>query len=392
MEWMRWRFPHPSETSEREDALQRIDAWWRTFAAAAPQLDDFFRRPEDAAQDLAGWMREHLGGIDERIMWEFGPGARGGDSHRLVLTPEGKHRLRPLVEAVLARAPGLEGWEFHAHRFAEVLPTALQTVVERTSVDLTGWRAHAEMSGDGLVDVTLAPPSRTSPSAESRKAALLLVEVLVGEDLMDVWIGEVDVDVREGTNALMPLGELAACVRALVETWRAQIPPLPYFKRSSDASWMLLRLAPKTNAGPDYPGQQDMLVAKTLDFAMWRSQHGRRPFHSRRFSRSGETMCTLKMDGADGQSHSGLTDKAAIEDAITSTLTPRGLGGQIGGGTGLRYSYVDLALTDVGAAMETLRPVLRAGNLPKRTWLQFFDADLADEWIPLWDDAPPPPR
>jgi hypothetical protein len=135
-----------------------------------------------------------------------------------------------------------------------------------------------------------------------------------------------------------------------------------------------------------------MLVAKTLDFALWRAQHGRRPFHSRRFSRSGEVMATLKIDGSEGLPVDGLSDKAAIEDAITAALEPRGLGCQIGGGTGLRYSYVDLALTDVPAAMEALRPVLRAGKLPKRTWLQFFDADLAHEWLPLWEDTPPPPR
>ena len=77
---------------------------------------------------------------------------------------------------------------------------------------------------------------------------------------------------------------------------------------------------------------------------------------------------------------------------IATTLEPLKLGGQIGGGTGLRYSYVDLALTNVEGAMDALIPVLRAANLPRRTWLLFFDADLGDEWIPIWDDAPPPPR
>ena len=99
------------------------------------------------------------------------------------------------------------------------------------------------------------------------------------------------------------------------------------------------------------------------------------------------SCCPGKSTPADG-----LADKAAIEDAIASTLGPRQLGVQVGGGTGLRYSYVDLALTDVVLAMEALRPVLRTGKLPQRTWLQFFDADLADEWLPLWDDTPPPPR
>ena len=221
-------------------------------------------------------------------------------------------------------------------------------------------------------------------------AALVLVETLVGEEIMDVWVGAIEVEERSTDAA--PLGDLAATVRTLVDERRALVPAEPYLRRAAEASWTLLRLAPKTSAGSDFPGQQDMLVAKTLDFALWRAQHGARPFHSRRFSSSGEIMCTLKIDGAEGSPADGLADKAAIEEAVAEALGPGELGVQIGGGTGLRYSYVDLALTDVGAAMEALGPVLRAGNLPKRTWLQFFDAALADEWLPLWDDSPPPPR
>ena len=385
---MRWRFPHTNESGARDLTLERIDDWWRAFAAEVPRLRDFFRRHDP--WDLAGWMQKHLGAIDERIMWEFGPSTGAGDGHRLVLTPEAERQLRPLVEAVLVRAPALAGWEFHAHRLAEPLPVALQATAARTSVDLTGWTARAELSDEGLVDVSLAPPTPADPTEQTRRAALVLVEALMGEDLMDVWIGAVEVEERAGEHE--PLAGLTGRVKALVESRRLLVPELPYWRRAADAKWMLLRLAPKTNAAADYPGQQDMLVAKTVDFALWRAQHGRRPFHSSRFSRSGEVMVTLKIDGADGLAADGLADKAAIEDAITTALEPRGLGGQVGGGTGLRYSYVDLALTDVTAAMNALRPVLRAGKLPQRTWLQFFDAELADEWIPLWDDAPPPPR
>jgi hypothetical protein len=385
---MRWRFPHASESAARELIVGRIDAWWRAFAAEAPRLDDYFHRR--GSWDLAGWMRECLGVVDERIMWEFGPGTRGDGGHRLVLTPESEHQLRPLVDVVLARAPALPGWEYHAHRLAEDLATALQTVAERTSVNLGGWQGHAELSDDGLVDVELAPPASAPPSEANRSAALLLVEALVGEDVMDVWIG--NVAVAEHAGGGVPLAELASHVLALVEVRRTLIPEQPYWRRADEAQWTMLRLAPNTGPATDYAGQQDMLVAKTMDFELWKAQHGRRPFHSRRFSCSGELMGTLKIDGADGLGEVGFADKAAIEDAITAALEPRGLGAQIGGGTGLRYSYVDLALTDVLAAMDALRPVLRAGQLPRRTWLQFFDADLADEWIPLWDDAPPPPR
>jgi hypothetical protein len=391
---MRWRFPHPSENAAREGVLGRIDAWWQAFSAAAPRLDGFFRRREP--WELVSWMRTHLGAVDPRIMWEFGPGTGAGDGHRLVLTPEGDHHLRPLVEVVLSRAPALAGWEFHGHRLAEPLAVALRTVGERTSLDLSTWSARADISDDGLIDVTFAPPSPAAPSREAQRAALLFVEALMGEEVMNVWIGEVAVEERASDGAT--LSELAEHLTFLLEARRALIPQQPFWQRSADASWTLLRLAPKAsataqeNGASDYPGQTDMLVAKTLDFTLWRAQHGRRPFHSRRFSRSGELMATLKIDGSEGLPVDGLADKAAIEDAITAALEPRGLGCQIGGGTGLRYSYVDLALTDVPAAMEALRPVLRAGKLPKRTWLQFFDADLAHEWLPLWEDTPPPPR
>ena len=72
-------------------------------------------------------------------------------------------------------------------------------------------------------------------------------------------------------------------------------------------------------------------------------------------------------------------------------LIPAGLGCQIGGGTGWRYSYVDLALTDVEKGIEAVRARLRAGNVPRRSWIQFFNAEWEQEWIGIYPDSPPPP-
>ena len=38
-----------------------------------------------------------------------------------------------------------------------------------------------------------------------------------------------------------------------------------------------------------------------------------------------------------------------------------------------------------------MRPVLREGRAPVRSWLLFFDPELADEWVGIWDETPPPP-
>ena len=71
--------------------------------------------------------------------------------------------------------------------------------------------------------------------------------------------------------------------------------------------------------------------------------------------------------------------------------SPQKLGCHVGGGTGRCYSYIDLALTDVRRGTEVVRQVLRDGNIPRRTWIQFFDDVWAHEWIGIYEDSPPPP-
>jgi hypothetical protein len=57
----------------------------------------------------------------------------------------------------------------------------------------------------------------------------------------------------------------------------------------------------------------------------------------------------------------------------------------------LRYSYIDLALTDVNKGIQAITQRLRAGKIQKRAWIQFFDSDWAAEWVGVYDDTPPPP-
>ena len=109
---MRWRFftpgEHPEEDAQRAMVGARIDAWWQAFAAKAEALDQLFSNL--AQWDLVDGWTQHLRSIDQRLVWEFGPGSSGG--HRLVITPEADHHLRPLVEEILARAPKLANWSF----------------------------------------------------------------------------------------------------------------------------------------------------------------------------------------------------------------------------------------------------------------------------------------
>jgi hypothetical protein len=135
------------------------------------------------------------------------------------------------------------------------------------------------------------------------------------------------------------------------------------------------------------------VIGVTMLPELWMvAQDHSRPFASERFSRRGETFCYLKIDGSDGLDGSAYEDREGIEQALDGALAPAQLGCVVGGGTGVRYSYIDLALTDVAKGIEVLRKVLRAGRIPNRTWVQFFDSPWRQEWVGIYDDTPAPPR
>jgi hypothetical protein len=109
-----------------------------------------------------------------------------------------------------------------------------------------------------------------------------------------------------------------------------------------------------------------------------------------RHSRVGEVFCYLKMDGSEERDGTAFGDRAEIEDALNDRLRPASLGCVLGGGTGLRYSYVDFALMNVEQAVKAIRDLLQQGNLSRRSWLLFHDTDWRYEWIGIWDDSPRP--
>lgn len=400
---MRWLYIDPRNAHEvayRNDKLRNIDAWWQEFAAQSRQLSDLFSR-RGAEWDLPAWMQEHLGSVDERLMWEFGPATRG-EGHRLVITPEAERWLRPLLGAVLQRAPPLPGWEFHAYRLPEDVDTAQATVAARTGGDLTGTLVETRIGSGRRVELVFRSPACRSPEDnDALSTAFVAAETLLGEETLDCWIGGIEVapiakpgwlskltGKGEGSRAL-PLERLRPTVEALIGSLVEQLPEVPCHEFVTDDKWSIIELQPDEQ--DDYVERTDLYVAVTGRLEMWQGAHGGGIFHSGRYSRHGETFCYLKIDGAEGLGGSRFADRAEIEDALNDLLVPAAAGCVVGGGTGRRYSYIDLALTDPARGVPLVRDLLGAGGIPERTWLQFFDDDLAQEWVGMHATTPPPP-
>lgn len=403
---MRWLFIDPTnrrEAAYRAEKLRAIDAWWRAFQSKADDIVDLLEGR--AEWDLAGWMHDTLGPVDPRLKWEFGP-AVGGAGRRLVITPESERWLRPLVGTLLERAPEASGWEFYAYRLPEPAETAVDLVEARTGNDIRQATASADVSGSGRVDLEFTFADCENPlDAEARTAAFLAAETLLGEERFDTWVGEVGVapaprrgllsSIRRAarlTAGSTPrqLAELRPTVDRLIEGLLRSLPDRPCHEFIHQTPWATFTFEPRK--GDDYPRRDDLLVAISGRSDVLQAAHAAALFHSRCFSRHGELFCYLKIDAERGLAGSRFADRAAIEDALNEALVAAGAGCVIGGGTGLRYCYVDLALMNLSRGRRIVRDVLLAGEAPRRTWLLFFDAAWSAEWIGIYDDAEPPPE
>jgi hypothetical protein len=337
-------------------------------------------------------------------MWEYGPAVKG-EGHRLVITPESRHDLRPLVSTILCRAPTIAGWEFYPHRLPEDLELTKHAVIGRVNnYDISDFRVRVRQGNNHRIDLCYFSPQIVSDDDQTaRHAAFVTAETLLGEECLNEWIGAIEVSPMPTSRGLtslfrrtttepvgvLPLERMQATVAALQGSIRDQLPDRPHYEWANDAQWTLWELTPL--ASEDHIEQTDLLVARSVNQPMWTAAHGGGLFFSKRFSRCNETFCYLKLDGSEWLVEEKCGRKEEIEEALDAILINAKLGCTIGGGTGQRYSYIDLALVDLDGGIQAIRQRLQEGNVPRRSWIQFFDADLEAEWVGIYDDSPPPP-
>lgn len=388
----RWVFTDALTEHEKKvhaHFCQMIDKWWNAFVDNAKNIDAVFTRQGEF--DIVGFMSENLNIISRDISWEFGAAVKG-EGHRLVITPESFKELRPLVNEILKRAPKIEGWEFYGYRLPESFNHAVENVKARTGGDITDLKFQVAVNDLSQVDLFFIKESCQSDDDlnQAFNDAFVAIESLLGEADLDKWIGAIEVDNKpKDSSEEFPIDQLGDIfIKKLHEIKYYQLEE-PHYKLSQTASWSMVKLKPEES--DDYPQQKDIFVSKTMNQPMWQSFHSGNLFYSERFSKFGEIFCYIKIDGSKGLGGKKFEDKGDIEDAVDKVLIENEAGCFIGGGTGLKYSYIDLALTDVEKGIKLIKELLQEGEINKNAWIQFFDSELEFEWVGIWDDSPKPP-
>ena len=278
-------------------------------------------------------------------------------------------------------------------------PTALALVRERHGVDFTSARARAGFGRGHLIDVVLAlPGGRNTP--EEGVAAEAFVELVLGEARRADWVDSVTslaaprggllkvVQATADDGRFFPLVELAPSVEAALQGIHAGLPSEPLWALGGEQRWYLFEL--DVEPAHRYAAQSDVALVSTFLPELLKCFLSGASFASTRFSRAGELFAYLKYESGALDAREALARRCLLEDALDAALVSAQAGRVIGNGMGIVYSYVNLALSDVERALDVVRSVGQRIGLSQSTWIQFFDAPLADAWVGLTSDTPPP--
>lgn len=385
---MPWKYVMPSDVEalqQRESTIARMTDWWNEFTKRLPKIEAHLAGQDP--WDLPAWMNERITGIHPRLRWEFGQDLGG---RYLVITPETAHHLRPMTETLVRRAPELPGWSFREYRAAHEPEDIPALVRARTGYHMGTTTVQAKIGHHRQIDFVFQSLLAGQNEAAAMQVARAGLDYLIGEDVAQRWAGHLDVvEISHGlTEMFVPLVRVRTIVLDLITTILGDLPDRPYWKMPKLEA-IESKFRPERVA--EYANQDDAMFGQTVMPEL--REAGFQPgFCSCRFSRQGETFCYLKIDASDCDLEERYKRKKIAEEAMDAELREEGVGAVVGSATGRKYIYLDLAVADVVKTLElTRRRLLALELLPVRSWLMFYDADLAGEYIGLRSATPRPP-
>ena len=283
----------------------------------------------------------------------------------------------------------------------EPLSAVAETVRERHRFDLGVMRVRAGLSRGHLIEVVFNSPEFASTFDERAEAAAdLATRSLLGDERYETWIGAVGVAPMPRQGPLRVLApdpasetfapsELYAAVDAASRGVLDGLSDSPWHAGCDRGRWTMLELDPRPSGG-DYCAQDDLALATTLMPEMLKCFLQGSPFSSNRFTKNAETFCYVKTEIA-GSMTERQEVRISLEDLLNDGLVARKAGCVVGSGLGLRYTYIDLALTDLDAGAALAMDGLRSRHAAPRTWILFCDTRWQREWLGAWNHSPAPP-
>lgn len=366
-QYVRWRFADSSNSEQGENKLEKLSKimqFWERFSKEEKAMR-IVEKGKAAKDNAKLWIEEELLNIDPNIEWDLRTDPDNPSQNILVLTSRLHWGNRPLVEEMVKQAPKTEGWKFMNTR--PKAPPHLIEILLATSNNGTfnDFNIECSESKEHLINILYKESGmQESNSAESRRKAVEIVDLLIGQDNEDQWIGAL---VTEKSDKVLPKEE--ACKKFIAEFNQLKTKLL---QERFEKPIVQMNEEERQNA-------YDVLCDAFTSF----------PFDSRRFSKYNEKFCYLTV-----KKENTFKTPEAIELKISEldkALRAENCGCALGGSFDLADKfYFDLCITDIDKATRVLRTFSSKNGYGKNSWLEFYDDIWISEWIGMEPDSTVP--
>lgn len=181
----------PGNTTTRPP-IRTIEKFWDWFASNSSELIGLYAKRDFAA--LTEALNRELDKVSNELAWEIGPGKK--KPYLLTISAEGNPSLRQLADTMIQFAPKVDGWEFYSSKPPRH-PAGMVYLPERkTQFDTSTWKfIPLERPENGRLDLVILDEHLASANREAAlKAVSIYLDELLGEDTVERWIGEFNID------------------------------------------------------------------------------------------------------------------------------------------------------------------------------------------------------
>ena len=165
-----------------EKIKNQTDEFWKWFSAVASRLAANIEN-----LPLTKELDERVHRLDAGFSWEIGPGK--SKLWQFVISPDLNRSLREKARAIVAQAPTLTAWEFHASRQPKEWNYMFELESgdgeELVRLDASNWTFVLLKYPDGAHEVLLRAKDLPILTEDERwQAAAIALESLLGEDVV----------------------------------------------------------------------------------------------------------------------------------------------------------------------------------------------------------------
>jgi len=193
-----------------------IEDFWVWWSEARPRVEAAIAVHE-WSDDLVADIAARVQAIHPNLEWEFGKGSMA--KHVLVVSGAGNSALRAVTERWRRAGPPADGtFEFAPARQADLSTMEAKLALDGHTVELAELRFAFEVDDSrAQVDVRVWHPDFVELSPDTRlRVTFLSLSWLLGEDGVEIWIGEITTaterpaDAVSGTELATAVADLAA--------------------------------------------------------------------------------------------------------------------------------------------------------------------------------------